>query len=185
MNIKGKRVLLRSIEREDLLSLQTWFNDPDIQNQLGGWHFPVSAVSMEQWFESWQADELNRRFAIETEEHGIIGTTNLVNINWKDRNAFTGTLIGKKQLQGQGYGMDTVMAIMRYAFEELGMERLDSSIIEYNQASYRMYVEKCGWTEEGRRKNWYWRKNRFWDKINIGINRDDYFALLEKKHYWE
>jgi len=185
MNIRGKHVTLRAIEREDLSLLQRWSNDPDIQYQLGGWHFPSSAVDMEKWLESWQSDESNRRFAIDTEEHGLVGTANLTNINWKDRNAFHGMLLGHEDTRRQGYGTDTVMAIMRYAFEELGLERLDTSIIEYNEASHRLYVGKCAWKEEGRKKNWYWRKNRFWDKIIVGINRDDYSELITQNHYWD
>ncbi len=185
MNIVAKRVTLRAIEREDLLLLQRWSNDSDIQYQLGGWHFSSSTEVMKKWFESLQSDQLNQRFAIDTSEHGLIGTANLVNINWKDRNAFHGMLLGDKDIRGQGYGTDTVMAIMRYAFEELGLERLDGSMIEYNTASLRLYLGRCGWKEEGRKKNWYWRKNRFWDKIIVGINRDDYLALITKNHYWD
>lgn len=185
MNIVGKRVTLRAVERGDLPLLQLWSNDPEIQYQVGGWHFPSSAAAMEKWFESLQNDELNKRFVIDTQQYGAIGTANLVSINWKDRNAFHGMLIGNRDVRGQGYGQDTIMAVMRYAFEELGLERLDGSIIEYNEASYRVYVGKCGWKEEGRKKNWYWRRNRFVDKIIVGINRDDYFELLARNHYWE
>lgn len=35
-----------------------------------------------------------------------------------------------------GYGRDRVMAIMRYALDYLGLERLDSDIISYNEASH-------------------------------------------------
>ena len=185
MNILGKRVVLRAIEREDLPDLQRWSNEPEIQYQLGGWHLPSSAAVMERWFESLQNNELNQRFAIDTKDLGLIGTANLVDINWKDRNAFHGMLLGDKDIRGKGYGSDTVMAVMRYAFEEMGLERLDGSMIEYNEPSLRMYIGKCGWKEEGRKKNWYWRKNRFWDKILVGINRDDYFDLIAKNKYWD
>lgn len=185
MNIKGKIVTLRAIEREDLPLLNTWFNDPEIQSLLGGWHFPSSTTIAERWFERLQSEESNQRFAIDVPEHGLIGTANLVEINWKDRNAFHGMMIGEKDNRRKGYGTDTVMAIMRYAFEELGLERLDSTIIENNEASIKLYVGKCGWKEEGRKRNWYWRKNRFWDKLVIGVNREDYFNLLARNHYWD
>ena len=73
---------------------------------------------------------------------------------------------------------------MRYAFEELGLERIDTSIIEYNNVSYHMYIEKCGWKVEGKKHNSYWRRNRFWDKFIVGINRDDYFELINNSRYW-
>lgn len=184
MEIRGKSVRLRAIEKADLALLHRWGNEPEVQYWLGGWHFPSSMDQMERWLERIQADSLNQRFAIQTEEEGLIGTANLVDINWKDRNAFHGMLLGEKETRGKGYGVDTVMAMMRFAFEELRLERLDSSIIEYNVASIRLYCEKCGWETEGRKKNCYWRKNRFWDKFVIGITRDGYADVLKRTNYW-
>jgi RimJ/RimL family protein N-acetyltransferase len=115
----------------------------------------------------------------------MIGTANLVNINWKDRNAFHGMMLGDKDIRGKGYGTDTIMAIMRYAFEELGLQRLDGSMFEYNAASLAVYIKKCGWKEEGRRRNWYFRQNRFWDKIIVGVTSADYKELLIRTNYWQ
>lgn len=185
MNISGKKVTLRAIEKKDLPLLQKWSNDQEVQYLLGGWHLPSSMDTMEKWLERIQSDQLNQRFAIENEEGELIGSANLVDINWKDRNAFTGIMLGNIDMRGKGYGTDTVMAIMRYAFEELGLERLDTTIIEYNEASLKLYCEKCGWKKEGVKKNWYWRKNRFWNKIIIGITRDEYYELVEKNKYWD
>ena len=94
-------------------------------------------------------------------------------------------LLGDKEIRGKGYAVDTVMAIMRYAFEELGFNRLDGSIIEYNIASIKMYIGKCGWKEEGRQRNWYFRKNQYWDRILVGITKEDYFQLIQENGYWE
>ena len=72
-------------------------------------------------------------------------------------------LLGDKDMRGKGYAVDTIMTIMKYAFEELGLNRLDGSIIEYNEPSYGVYVKM--WLE-GRRvqREWYFRNNKFWDK---------------------
>jgi len=185
VNIMGKTVVLRAVEAEDLPLVHKWSNDPETCYLVGSWHFPSSSRHMEQWYEKIQSDSLNQRFAVHTDEHGLIGTANLVDINWKDRNAFHGMLLGDKPIRGRGYGTDTVMAIMRYAFEELGLQRLDTTIIEYNIPSHKLYIGRCGWKEEGRRRNWYWRKNRFWDQVVVGITRDDYFAHVQECRYWE
>ena len=184
MNVLGKNVRLRSIEREDLPLIQKWGNDPEIQNLLGGWHFPTNEDDVSKWFSAISANSLNQRFAIDTDDHGLIGTANLVDIDWKNKNAFHGMMLGDKDIRGKGYGYDTVMAIMRYAFEELGLQRLDGSIIAYNEPSIKLYVGKCGWTEEGRQRNWYFRKNRFWDRILVGVTREDYFNKLAELNYW-
>jgi RimJ/RimL family protein N-acetyltransferase len=184
MSILGKKVTLRAVEREDLDLLHLWSNDPDTQAQLGGWNFPPSRTVQDQWFERIQTDRLNQRFAIVTEDLGLIGTANLVDINWKDRNASHGLMLGDKDIRGKGYGVDIVMTVMRYAFEELGFERLDATIISYNAPSIKLFTEKCGWVIEGRKENWYWRKNQYWDKIMLGITRMQYAVLLESNNYW-
>lgn len=184
MNIKGKYVTLRAIEFEDLVLLQKWANNTEIQYLLGGWHFPTSMEDQKKWFNSFNVVSVNQRFAIESEQFGLIGTANLVDIDWKNRNAFHGMLLGDKDIRGKGFGVDTIMAIMRYAFEELGLERLDGSMISYNEASLKVYIEKCGWKQEGIQRNWYYRKNQYWDRIIVGITRDDYFDLIRKNNYW-
>ncbi len=185
MKIVGKKVLLRAIEESDLEILHQWANDPKIWPLLASWHFPISISDQKKWFENLSPASADQRFAIETPDMGIIGTANLVNINWKDRNAFHGMMLGDKDIRGKGYGTDTIMAVMRYAFDELGLERLDGSMIEYNKISLAVYLKKCGWVEEGRQRNYYFRKNRFWDKIVVGVTRNDYYGLISKNGYWD
>ena len=185
MNIQGKKILLRAIEESDLALLHKWANDPGIWPLLASWHFPTSMKDQRKWFESLSVSSPHQRFAIEAPDVGLIGTANLVDINWKDRNAFHGMLLGDVDIRGKGYGKDTIMTVMRYAFEELGLERLDGSMIEYNEASLYVYIKKCGWKEEGRQRNYYFRKNRYWDKIVVGVTRADYFELVEENKYWE
>ncbi|CAN1532007.1 RimL Acetyltransferases, including N-acetylases of ribosomal proteins [Flavobacteriaceae bacterium] len=183
MNIVGNIVTLKAIELEDLDLLNKWGNDPEIQYWLGGWHFPTNKNDIQKWHSSLSVSSTNQRFSIYTDDLGLIGTANLVDIDWKNKNAFHGMLLGDKEIRGKGFAVDTVMAIMKYAFEELGLNRLDGSMIEYNEASLKMYIGKCGWREEGRQRNWYFRKNQYWDRILVGITKEDYFELIKKNGF--
>jgi len=185
MNILGKNIVLRAIEKEDLPLLHRWANAPELCYLIGGWHFPTSMDDQLQWLSTFNVNSLHQRFAIDAPDLGLIGTANLVDINWKDKNAFHGMLLGDKNVRGKGYGVDTIMAIMKYAFEELGLMRLDGAMIEYNEPSLAVYLQKCGWKKEGVQRNWYFRKNQYWDKIIVGVTRDDYFDLIRKNNYWE
>ncbi len=69
--------------------------------------------------------------------------------------------------------------MMRYAFEELQLERLDTTIIAHNKASLRLYIERCGWLEEGRKTRAFFRRNAFHDNVILGITRDRYGALVD------
>jgi RimJ/RimL family protein N-acetyltransferase len=184
MNILGKKITLRAIEEEDLPTLHKWANDPSTQDIIGNIHFPSSLNYQKTWLERLQTDKLNQRLAIETPDLGIIGISSIMNIDWRNRHAWHGIVLGDKDIRGKGYGVDTVMTTMRYAFEEMNLERLDGSIIEYNTISYSMYCNKLGWKEEGKKKNYYFRKGKYWDQIIVGITKEDYYILTEKNKYW-
>jgi RimJ/RimL family protein N-acetyltransferase len=177
MNIEGELVTLRAIERADLPHLQRWSNDAELQRMLGGWHFPTSSKDQEEWFAQLSCRSTDQRFAIDAKELGLIGTANLVSIDWKNRTAFHGMMLGEKTSRGKGFGVDTIRAVMRYAFDELNLFRLDTDIIENNAASLRAYIEKCGWQEEGRRQKWYFRNGQRWDKVLVGITYERYAAF--------
>jgi RimJ/RimL family protein N-acetyltransferase len=184
--ILGKMVGIRAVEEADLPLLHQWANDAEIWSNLGGWRFPSSFDSIRQWFAGLKNDPLNHRWVIETlDAPRVIGTANLVDIDWKNNHAFHGMMLGPLDLRGRGYGRDTVMAIMRYAFDELHLERLDGDIIEYNEASQRLYVGRCGWKVEGRQRRWHFRGGRYWDKIVVGVTREDYAALVAENRYWD
>jgi RimJ/RimL family protein N-acetyltransferase len=58
-------------------------------------------------------------------------------------------------------------------------------MIEYNEASLALYCGKCAWKQEGRQRNWYFRGGRTWDKIIVGVTREDYEELERSSGYWE
>lgn len=184
MNIRGKKLILRAVEERDLPLLHKWANDPEMQDTIGLVHFPSSMDFHHRWFEKLKDDPLNQRFAIDAPEEGLLGISSLVNIEWRNNHAWHGVMLGESSTRGRGYGIDAVMATMRYAFDELHFERLDGSIIEYNAASYSFYCGKLGWKEEGRRRCYYFRKGRYWDQIVVGITRQDYDELVRATKYW-
>lgn len=184
MHIKGKKVFLRAIEEDDLPKLHEWGNDPNLWSMLGGWRFPSSFRQTRLWFEKLTSDPLNQRFAIDYPGTGLVGTANLVDIDWKNNNAFHGMMIGDPSMRGKGIGVDVIMATMRYAFDELHLRRLDGSMIAYNDASVAVYCGKCGWVVEGRQRDWYFRGGRYWDRIVVGVTSEDYARLIEKSDYW-
>jgi RimJ/RimL family protein N-acetyltransferase len=185
VNIKGKKIVLRAVEEEDLNTLHRWANDPDTQDQIGLIHFPSSMDFHRRWFEKLKTDTLNQRFAIESPDERIIGLSSIINIDWRNNHAWHGVMLGDVDIRGKGYGVDAVMATMRYAFDELHFERLDGSIIEYNKVSHSFYCDKLNWQVEGRRRNYYYRRGRYWDQIIVGVTREDYLELIERTGYWD
>jgi len=179
MNIQGSLVFLRALEETDLPKLHQWANDQDIQQMVGGWHFPTSTRDQQAWLLAQNCKSSDQRFAIVTRDNLLAGMANLVEIDWKNRNAFHGILLDE-EFRGKGIATDAIWAIMRYSFEELGLQRLSGSFIESNDKSIALYTQKCGWKEEGRQRNFYFRHGRFWDKIITGITLDDYLEAKKR-----
>lgn len=183
MNIYGKKVVLRAMEKEDCELVREMFNDPEIENLVVGWAFPLSRFSQEKWYEAHHNDQ-NFRFIIETEQDGAIGVATLLDIDWKNRMAQHGIKLAKGDYRGKGYGKDSVMAIMRYAFDELNLNRLNGSWFEDNISSKTMYM-KCGWKEEGIRRKYIFKRGKYRDLIETGVLASDYYELIKENHYWD
>jgi RimJ/RimL family protein N-acetyltransferase len=184
MNIKGKFVTLRAIELEDQELLREMINSPEIEKMVGGYSFPVSKNQQDKWYETNSNNQNHIRLIIETEEDGAIGFANIVNIDWKNRSAFHGIKIANKQFRARGIGTDTVMAVMKYAFEELQLNRLDGSIISYNEPSRKLYCDRCGWKVEGIRRKAVFKSNEFHDELIVGILKEEYEDLIKANNYW-
>jgi RimJ/RimL family protein N-acetyltransferase len=185
MNITGKIVTLRAIEEEDQELLREMVNDPEIEKMVGGYSFPVSKIQQKKWFESNMNSQNNIRLIIDTREDGAVGFANIVNIDWKNRSAFHGIKIASRKFRSRGIGTDTVMAVMKYAFVELQLNRLDGTIIDYNEASRKLYCDKCGWKVEGVRRKAVFKGNEYHDELIVGILKEEYENLIKENGYWE
>lgn len=177
MNIDGKKIILRALEITDLEVLREMLNEPEIERMVVGWSFPTSQYEQEKWYERTIFDKQNLKFAIETKDGQLIGLATLGSIDWKNRKAMHGIKLHSSAPKGQGYATDAVMAVMKYAFEELQLNRLYGSILDYNIASQRLYA-KCGWVIEGRARQSVFKNNAYHDEIIVGILRDEYFGLI-------
>ncbi len=95
-----------------------------------------------------------------------IGTMGLHNINWIDRNATTGSMIGNLAYHGKGYATDAKMHFLKYAFETLGMHKINSRAYTENLASIR-YSERCGYVQEAVLKDEIFREGKWGDLVTL------------------
>lgn len=179
MNIIGNKVIIRAMEIDDMKHYLSMINDPETEYMVAGWSFPLSLYQQNKWFEKVCDDKKNLRFTIiEKNTSDVLGMANLVDIDWKNRTAFHGIKLLPNAPKGKGYATDAVMAIMKYAFCELQLNRLDGSIIEYNEASMKLYT-KCGWQIEGNRRKSVFKNNKYHDNILVGILKEEYLNIIE------
>ncbi len=165
--IHGERTRLRAIEREDIPRFLKWLNDPSVTRYLT-LYLPFSQAEEEEWFERHLEDERSRVFAIETAEGKHIGNIGLEDIDWKDRRAMLGIFIGERDFWDQGYGTDAVRALLRLAFEEMGLHRISLHVFDFNQRAIRCY-QKCGFRQEGCLREAHFTHGGYHDVLLMGI----------------
>lgn len=149
--IKGEKVRLRPIERDDLPRYVEWFSDPEVRRHLGQ-YLPFSLTEEERWFENLQ-ERLERQetvaLAIETADGMVhIGNIGLHDIDWKNRSAELGIVIGEKSYWSQGYGSDAIRTLLGLAFSEMNLHRVFLQVDADNERGIRCY-EKAGFQREG------------------------------------
>lgn len=177
--LKGKKVILRPLRKStDLESCLRWINDPEITQYLSI-YLPMSAQSEEEWFDALSKRQNDIIFAIETLDGALIGTMGLHGINWKDKTATTGAMIGEKEYWGKGYGTDAKMILLDYALNTLNLRKICSSVLSYNKRSLR-YNLHCGYKIEGVRKKQMFKSGRYRDEIILGVFKKDWLPYWRK-----
>ena len=185
MELHGKKVILRAIEEEDLEMFRELTNSPDFEKLIVGWSFPVSKKDQLEWFSNCH-NGLNRlRYTIVTEEDGPVGMIGLRDIDWKNGVASgLGMRIAKQELRTKGLATDAWMTLLRYAFEELRLNRINGSALDYNSISQHV-CKKVGFKEEGCQRQAVFKNGSFHDVILFGCLKSDYEELIANNHYWD
>jgi RimJ/RimL family protein N-acetyltransferase len=180
----GRKTILRPLNKAtDVGAITQWVNDPDVQ-QYVGMFLPETLEQERTWLEKLDNNEKNIVFAIQTKPTKItpsrfIGLIGIHGINWKDRVAETGALIGDKRYWSRGYGTDAKMQVINYAFNALNLHKLTSAAIAYNERSLR-YSLHCGYKVEGTRKRQIFKSGEYHDLVILGLFKEDWLPIWKK-----
>jgi RimJ/RimL family protein N-acetyltransferase len=169
--LEGPRVRLVPTTEEMLPQFISWFADAEITRFLGRDN-PPSMKEEREWYERICASEKDVVWAI-TVEGKLIGTIGIHAINFRNRNAVTGIMIGEKDEWGKGYAPEAQTLRARYAFEELGLEKLMTEAFAENTRSIRS-LEKVGYRQIGVRRRHIFRGGRWHDMWLGELLRDEW-----------
>ncbi len=106
-------------------------------------------------------------------EDGLIGGINLNNVA---RGAAQYASLGywlDELSQGHGYMGEAAGAVLSYAFDTLGLFRVNAATLPHNMRSRRM-LERLGFTEEGFARGYIQINGERADHILYGLNRADF-----------
>ena len=179
--INGKKVDLVAISLSFMPYYMKWFNDPEVTDMLGDPKFPLSEGKEKEWIEQQLASKGDSSvFTILTKKGKPIGNAGYNEIDYLNKYAVLGIVIGEKGAWNKGYGEDVVATLLRFAFEELGMHKVELGVHSTNKRAIACY-EKCGFVLEGREREHDFYRGRYIDSLRMGMLKDEWLSLQKKK----
>lgn len=178
--LKDDKIILQPIEKDDIELFLGWFNDPEIIQYLQ-FFLPLTRQTEEKWLEESAFDKSTVVFTVqERREDGDdvlwgkkFGNIGLHQISWKDQTATLGIAIGEKTCQGKGYGARAVSLILKYAFEQLNLLRIESHVYAFNEKSIGLH-KKAGFTLEGTRRKTVFKNGQHHDAHIFGLLKKEW-----------
>ncbi|MEM0995761.1 MAG: GNAT family N-acetyltransferase [Bacteroidota bacterium] len=114
-------------------------------------------------------------YATQAKPNRMIGHASLSSVV---RGAFQSCHLGYSQDQtacGQGYMTEALKAILHFAFEEVGLHRVEANVVPQNQAS-RGVLERLSFVQEGAARRFLKINGGWEDHLRFAILREEFLA---------
>jgi RimJ/RimL family protein N-acetyltransferase len=174
--LAGELVRLRAILASDAAGRRRWLNDREVTLHYSH-GYPLSREEQQAWL-----DEASRQtsppcivLAIDTLDGRHIGIINLDGINSENRSAELGIMIGEKDCRSMGYGTDAILTLLRFAFQEINLNRVWLDVNAENARAIACY-RKCGFVEEARFRQHRYKLGRYSDSVIMSVLAEEYRA---------
>ena len=132
--------------------------------------YPRTEASLAQWLEDRHKATDAFLFAIRTlDNDALIGYVELDGI-WTHRVSGVSIAIGEAKHWGKGYGYEVMQLVLRFAFDELNLHRVQLTVFCYNERAIALY-EKLGFQREGIHREHLQRDGRRYDMYLYGLLR--------------
>lgn len=165
VNIEGDLVALGPISKDLLPTITRWMADFGAQQRLGFPPAPFTLENEEEWYSAASARRGDVTFLIrERETMAPIGSCALHNIDYRNRSAVFGIMIGESAARGRGFGTETARLMLDYAFTILGLHSVSLTVAGFNLAGQKAYA-RAGFRECGRLRERRWMAGRMYDEV--------------------
>ncbi len=181
--VVGEKVYLRPLEVDDIDGgWLDWINDYEVSRGLLS-PLPLNRAALEKYLARSSESDCTIFAVCDKENDAFIGTTRLSSIDWVNRVAAYGGIIGPESYRGSGYGTDMLLQILRYGFHYLGLNRIWSAAWVENEISVASN-DKLGMKREGILRQHVFKQGRFHDCIVLGMLRSEFDELHGSPAEW-
>ena len=175
MKLEGDKVYLRDTVKSDIEYFAEWEVRPDV-TEFFTMNEGRDYKEIEEEIEGRADDPAQLDLTICLKDDGrVAGRVYISNINRHyDSMDLTRIYIGEKTMRGSGLGEDALKCVLRYGFDELGMERITLDYATGNESAHRLYL-KTGLKDEGCMRHGGKKNGGYIDLNLMSILRDEYY----------
>ena len=172
--IETERLLLRAWKIEDADDLVDGLNNLEVSKWMAFTPYPYTKENALDYINKAINDNAYNFAIVLKSENKVIGGTQLTNIDMSNGTAGGGIWISEKYWR-KGYGSEAFGARIKYAFEVLGLRRLENGYFKENEKSHKMQL-KFGYKDEGIRRQRFISKatNKIEDEYITGLLKDEW-----------
>lgn len=167
--LRFNNLLFRRPTLGDALELCALKNNEKASFLLGGVFKGYSLDDIRKWIKYHNANPDETLLVVEDTFVGkIIGHVGLYKIDRVARKAEYGILIADDDSRGKGYGTICTKTMVKYAFKELGLNKVTAEVLCENTPSVAMF-KKCGFSIDGCLRDDIYKNNRYYDVYSMSI----------------
>lgn len=164
-------ISLRNMRLEDIERVRAWRNQPEVARYMYTDH-EISEAEHARWFGN-ALDSGDRKYWIIELDGNPVGLADLVDISERHRRASWAFYLADPSVRGRGVGSFTEKFVLRYAFEELGLNKLCCEVLGSNDAVVAMH-QKFGFRVDGVLRQQIWKGDLFEDVVSMSITAEEY-----------
>jgi len=167
--LTGKFVSLRRVEQRDHPDIQRWQNDAEVFRWMD-YERPFSLEDIHAGEQRAIAEGCP--FVIEAGGRAV-GRIGLNNFRTRDRLASLYVFVGERDVWGRGYGLDAIMVLLAFGFEQLNLRRIELWTLADNDRAIKMY-KHAGFVEDARVPDRSWKDDHYVDHVVMSIDAESF-----------
>lgn len=172
-------VIFRDFEERDIDFVYRCKNDAALNSMIVGPYHPFTYEEAAEWVHGCMGEHENFKFwAIcpTDDKQKIVGWAALAKIDKINQSAYTHSIVIGDPAYNDGFAwIETVLFMLEYAFERLGLNRVYGESLLGHKTS-NLVEELVFMTREGVFRQAAYKNGRFYDISYAAILKDEYFA---------
>ncbi|MDF2885130.1 MAG: N-acetyltransferase [Clostridiaceae bacterium] len=173
--LNGEQIDLKLITKQDI---ERYFeagfkeNDEDI-NYYTGSKEEFTKEMIENYVCKIIDDKTRYDFLIENKSNMVLGEVVINDIEEDSRNFNFRICLFKSSMCGSAYGTEAIKLVLKFAFEEMHLHRVELEVYSFNIRAQKAYY-KVGFVKEGVKREGELINGRYCDVIIMSILERDY-----------